>query len=77
MHNIVLHISIYLFPGYMCYTISDPLIMTENNKSSFPKKIYMCSYAHNVSMKMSFCDWTVNILTFTPPNLLYVYQNNS
>ena len=26
----------------------------------------MCSYVHNVSMKMTLCVWAVNILTFTP-----------
>ena len=64
----------------MYYAISVPLIMTENMR--FQPYSYMCffvtlilmgglfkhdcSYAHNASMKMTFCAWAVNILTFTP-----------
>ena len=75
----------------MFCTISDPLIMTENMRFrpySYPcflehkfvmggRPKYMCSYAHNESIKMTLYDWTVNILTFPPPNLLHVYQNIS
>ena len=61
----------------MYYAISVPLITTENMRfwpysymCFFGSLIFdgwpVCSYAHNASMKITFCVWTVNGLTFTP-----------
>ena len=80
MHNIVLHISIYLFPWLHVLCDDSPLIMPENMrfwpysyqcfswniKFCWVACLNMCSYAHNASMKMTLHIMAVNTLTFTP-----------
>ena len=80
MHNIVLHISIYLFSWLHVLCDLRPI---NNDRSHAILAIFIsvflgtlifdwwsaynvCSYAHNASMKMTLFFWAVNILTFTP-----------
>ena len=80
MHNIVLHISIYLFPRLhvlcdlqsyqQCQKTCDfghihNLCFWDTNYDGLSKMCVLCSYAHNASMKMTMCVIAVNI-TFTP-----------
>ena len=77
MHNIVLYISIYLFPWLhvLCdlspinndrkHAISIILISVFFGTLIFDgwSTLNICSYAHNASMKMTLRIWAVNILT--------------
>ena len=80
MHNIVLHITIYLFPWL--HVLCDPSPINNARKHAISaifislfflniiKKwvvcLNMCSYTHNASMKMTLRIMAVNTLTFTP-----------
>ena len=80
MHNIILHISIYLFPWL--HVLCDLSLINNERKHALSAIIFysypcffkhyflvclnMCSYAQNVSIKMTLCVWAFNILTFTP-----------
>ena len=77
MHNIVLHISIYIFPWL--HVLCDLRSNNNDRKHAFSAIsicfldiifrwvvcLNMSKYAHNVSMKMTLCVWAANIPTFT------------
>ena len=90
-YTILLCLFLYIyFLHYMCYTISDPLIMTENMRFrtySYPccfgilisdgvVCLNMCRYAHHVSKNMTLCVGRSIYWPLPPPNLLYVYQSS-
>ena len=67
MHNIVLHISIYLFPWLHVLCYLSPINNARKQHSFLMGGLFnMCSYAHNASMKMTLRIMAVNTLTYTP-----------
>ena len=82
MHNIVLHISIYLFPWL--HVFYDPSPINNARKHAILAIFIIRDFrtlifdgwsvcvcvgmhsAHNASRKMTLCVMAVNILTFTP-----------
>ena len=80
MHNIVLHISIYLFPWLRVLCDLSPInnarkhaisgifisVFFRNINFWWVVCLNMCIYAHNASMKMTLRIMAVNTLTFTP-----------
>ena len=76
MHYIVLHITIYLFPWLHVLCDLSPInnarkhihirFFLVNINFWWVVCLNMCSYAHNVSMKMTLRIMAVNTLTFTP-----------